>query len=918
MAQQRRCAAIRRAAIVYGAIQLRDERSRQTSSHPPPCTAAVAGATESVTRVGYGRGPVRLGSMQGLEQTRERCLDAGELADFVHGALSPREAAAIERHVARCAACRSLLSLVARSDSRAPLAWAASLSSLGAMPRAPDAAPDALFEGTRVGRYVLRDRLGAGAMGVVFTAHDPELEREIAIKLLRGDLADDAPRLPLTARMLHEAQAMARLAHPNVVAVHDVGWFGDHIFIAMELVQGETLAQWLAGARRSLADVLAMFIAAGNGLAAAHAAGLVHRDFKPENVLVGRDGRVRVTDFGLADRTASPGAPDATMEPRDRPGQLAGTPFYMAPEQLAGEPVDARTDQFGFCVAIYAALTGKHPLRRDGASRDRPPRDRLPAWLWRALRRGLAADRAQRYPAMDDLLVRLARGSRRQRRIAVAGLAAAVAACMALAAVRLGARDPGAGDAAAPAGPRCEGAERLLAGVWDPARARAVEGVFRASGRPAAAADFAAASLLLDQYANRWIAMRTEECERARRDGGTADAVGGKRIDCLDARRGELGLLTDRLAVADDRMIDGAVVAVRALGSLGVCADSDALLRPGRPEVAPRPAEVAAVDGDGRTSYFTTDAEGVVWQVRPGGDGAIADRARVIDGAVGSPVIVLDADRHLQLLVRRVERTLWHAWQGPDGTWRVELLTEGVTDDPAVVIAAGRLVYFVRRADGWLWRYWQTASAPGGWTAVRVAAAVAGRPGAASDVAGELYSFVRKADGSLWSARHPGPGAAPDRWTKLTEPVAGDPIAVRDALGKLTYYVRRADGSLLAGYQHAAGVPIWHGVVLMDSAAGDPAIAFDSDGRQVCLIRTPGGDLWSAIQDTPGTGPWHETILAHAIASDPSVVLGGDRRLAYLVRAADGTLVEGRQDAPRSVAWHTRTRAEAAAPLPPR
>jgi hypothetical protein len=757
-------------------------------------------------------------------------------------------------------------------------------------------------------------------MGVVFTAHDPELEREIAIKLLRSDLGDDAPRLPLTARMLHEAQAMARLAHPNVVAVHDVGWFGDHIFIAMELVQGETLAQWLAAARRSLADVLAMFVAAGTGLAAAHAAGLVHRDFKPENVLVGRDGRVRVTDFGLADLAAPPGAAAAAAAPRERSGWLAGTPFYMAPEQLAGEPVDARTDQFGFCVAIYAALTGRHPLRRDGASADRPPRDRLPAWLWRTLGRGLAADRAQRYPSMDDLLARLARGPRRQRRIALAGTAAAVVACsLALGAVRLGA--PGAGtaaDAAAPAGPRCEGAERLLAGVWDPPRARAVEGVFRASRRPDAAAAFTAASLLLDQYVNQWIAMRTEACERARRDRRAADAAAGLRIDCLDARRGELGVLTDRLAVADDPLIEGAVVAVRALGPLGVCADDDALLRPGRPEVAPRPAEVAAVDGDGRTSYFTTDAERVVWQVRPRGDGAGAERARVIDDTVGRPVIVLDADRHLQLFVRRVERMLWHAWQGPDGTWQGERLTEGVTDDPAVAIAGGRLVYFVRRADGWLWRYWQTASAPGGWTAVQVTAAVAGRPGAASDVTGELYSFVRKADGSLWSARHRGPDAAPDRPGKLTEPVAGDPVAVRDALGKLTYYVRRADGALLTGYQQAAGHPIWHRVVLTDAAAGDPAIAFDPDGKQVCLIRTPGGDLWAAIQDTPGTGPWHETILAHAVARDPSVVLGGDRRLAYFVRAADGTLVEGRQDAPRAAAWQMRTLDEAIARPPPR
>ena len=852
--------------------------------------------------------------MAGIEQTRERCLDAGELADFVHGALQPREAAAIERHVARCAACRTLLSLVARSDSRAPLAWAASLSSLGAMSSAPDAADVALVEGTRVGRYVLRERLGAGAMGVVFTAHDPELQREIAIKLLRSDLGDAAPRLPLTARLLREAQAMARLAHPNVVAVHDVGWFGDHIFIAMELVQGETLAQWLAAARRALGEVLAMFVAAGTGLAAAHAAGLVHRDFKPENVLVGRDGRVRVTDFGLADLAdpatapAPPGAATDTAAPRGRLGWLAGTPFYMAPEQLAGEPVDARSDQFGFCVALYAAVTGKHPLRQDGASSERPPRDRMPAWLWRTLRRGLAADRAQRYPAMDELLARLARGPRRRHRIALAGAAAAlVTAGAALAAVRLaGTPDVSAPDGtAAAAGPRCEGAARLLAGAWDPQRARAIEAAFHAAAGPAAAVEFAAASLLLDQYANRWIAMRTAACDRARGDLRAVDVVEDLRIDCLDARRSELGALTDRLAAGDRSVLDSAVIAVRGLGSLAACADDDALLRPGRPEVAPRPAEVAVVDASGRTSYFTTDDQ-VLWQVRLRGDGAAADRAQVIDGAVGRPEIAVDADRRLQLFVRRVEGRLWHAWQGPDGAWQFEQLVDRVTDDPAVVLAGDRLVFFVRRADGWLWRYWQTAPGSDGWTATRVAEAVAGRPGAASDIAGELYSFVRKADGSLWTAHHPGPAAAPDRSAKLLESIAGDPVAVRDALDKLTYFVRTADGALVTGYQHAAGMDVWHRVVLVEGAAGDPALAFDADGKQVCLTRTSAGDLWMGVQDSPATGPWHDAILAHGIAHDPSVVLGADRRLAYFVRAADGALREGRQDAPLAAAWHER------------
>ncbi|HEX3766321.1 MAG TPA: protein kinase [Kofleriaceae bacterium] len=840
--------------------------------------------------------------MELRDRTREGCLDPSELADYVHGALSPREAAALERHVASCAACRTLLSLVARSDSHAPLAWAASVSSLGSLPAPPGTTPVALVEGTRVGRYVLRERLGAGAMGVVFTAHDPELEREIAVKLLRSEVDPDAPRLPLTAQLLREAQAMAQLAHPNVVAVHDVGWFGDHIFIAMELVQGQTLAQWLAAAPRSIAEVLAMFIAAGSGLAAAHAAGLVHRDFKPENVLVGRDGRVRVTDFGLADRAAPPGALAAGQE-RGRAAVLAGTPFYMAPEQLSGEPVDARTDQFGFCVAIYAALTGKHPLRRAGARGDRPPRDRLPAWLWRTLRRGLALDRAQRYPSMDELLARLSRGRRRGIQIGAA-IAVVVGCGCALVAARFGDLAPAGdrGEAAADSGPRCRGAERLLAGIWDVPRAGAIERAFRARGRPDAGATFTTTSLLLDQYANQWIAMRTDACERARRIGRSPDPAAELRIDCLDARRSELRELIDRLAAADDGLVEGAVVAVRALGPLGVCADDEALLLPARRDVAPRRAEVAAVDGSGRVSYFTTDTDGGLWQVQPRDDGGAADRSRIDDGAVASPVVVVDDDRRLEVVFRRVESTLWHAWREPGGAWRTELIASGVTDDPAVVVVAHRLVAFARRNDGWLWRYWQAA--PGEWTAMRITDAVAGTPAAASDIAGELYSFVRKADGSLWLARHPGPGAPPDRPVKLLEPIAGDPVAVRDAIDKLTYYVRQPDGSLVTGYQHDAGNPVWHHVVLTRSAAGVPALAFDPDGRQVCLSRTPGGTLWAAIQDGAGVGPWHDIILDEAVAADPSLVLRGDGRLAYFVRAPDGRLVEGRQDAPRAFAWH--------------
>ena len=291
--------------------------------------------------------------------------------------------------------------------------------------------PPALDTGARIGRYVIIERVGSGAMGVVYGAYDPELDRKIALKLLKGsELAqEDGAR----ARLLREAKAMARLAHPNVIAVHDVGIFNGQVFLAMEFLGGGTLNSWLGAGRRHWREVLDVFVGAGRGLSAAHAAGLVHRDFKPDNVLLDKDGRPRVVDFGLARDAASAaqdeGNPDAItagelaastthLGTLTRTGTLMGTPAYMAPEQIAGDPIDERTDQFSFCVALYEALYGERPFRGDSLLRllhnvseghlEPMPEDReLPAWIRRAVLRGLKADPAQRWPSMAALIAAL-------------------------------------------------------------------------------------------------------------------------------------------------------------------------------------------------------------------------------------------------------------------------------------------------------------------------------------------------------------------------------------------------------------------------------------------------------------------------------------------------------------------------------
>jgi hypothetical protein len=318
----------------------------------------------------------------------------------------------------------------------------------GVGPGSPPACPE------RVGRYQIGDRLGAGAMGVVYRAHDPDLGRDVAIKLVRSTAS------PSNLRLLREAQAMARLHHPNVVPIFDVGQAGDAMFVAMPLIEGGTLKRWLRGGPRSFDDVLDRFVAAGRGLAAAHAAGLVHRDFKPDNVLLGAGGEIHVADFGLARLSLSIDAPCAPLsidEPvpeasagclaadqLTRTGAVLGTPAYMAPEQLSGRPIDARADQFSFCVALWEGVYGQRPFPDPPddagpmwrarlaaiAAGPPPPRRDRPAWLAPLLARGLARDPDHRWPTLQALLDAIAarRRSRRWPRwLAIAGALVLVA-----------------------------------------------------------------------------------------------------------------------------------------------------------------------------------------------------------------------------------------------------------------------------------------------------------------------------------------------------------------------------------------------------------------------------------------------------------------------------------------------------------
>jgi tetratricopeptide (TPR) repeat protein len=425
-------------------------------------------------------------------------------------------------------------------------------------------------------------------MGEVYKAYDPDLARNVALKLLRADPRNPDHRQRLRARLWREAQTLARLAQPNVIAVHDVGTHEDSVFVAMELVDGTTLTRVLAEEAPPLPRIVELFIAAARGLAAAHDVSIIHRDFKPDNVIVGCDGRVRVLDFGLAravrgelgdagDLAAgSAGSPGSADRHAAESQLVVGTPAYMAPEQRDGSDLDERADQFSFCVAVYEAVFGRRPDPEVIAVPGRTPAGiRVPGRLRAALLRGLAHDPAARHRSMHALIGELAAHSGR-RRIAAGAAAGAVA----IAALAIGATR-----AADPATP-CDGLAARLAGVWDAARRSAVGDALRRQGDPTAAAT---AVRLLDGYTSSWLAMHTASCRATHVLGEQSAELLDLRTQCLDRRLAEVRYLIDLLLDADRDTAARAVAGVHALAPLDDCANTVALRDP----MAPRDPALA-------------------------------------------------------------------------------------------------------------------------------------------------------------------------------------------------------------------------------------------------------------------------------------------------------------------------------------
>ncbi|MDY7232975.1 serine/threonine-protein kinase [Hyalangium rubrum] len=435
----------------------------------------------------------------------------------------------------------------------------------------------------RLERFVLLEELGVGGMGMVFAAFDERLDRKVAIKVVRPQRRDGEG--VAQERLLREAQALARLSHPNVVAVYEAGVLPDgDVFIAMEFVKGGSLRQWQRAPGRSWREILSAYVAAGTGLSAAHQAGIVHRDFKPDNVLVAGDGRVRVLDFGLALATAPAreevaGAAVALAGAGAGAGSagVSGTPGYMAPEQFSGGALDARTDQFSFCVSLYEALYGERPFadfafaRAAGepgeAQRRARPAELHARWLWETIDRGLSPRPEERFPTMEALLEALTRdhGRSRRRLVAVGAITLLVAGTSAASLYLQDLR------------PRCETSAAELAGVWDEAARQRVRTALLDTRFSYAADAWRAVEARLDQYAERWLAASQDACEATHVRHVQSPELLDRRMECLSARKRSLAAATEVFTTHPARSAERSGAILDGLGDLGVCADSGVL-----------------------------------------------------------------------------------------------------------------------------------------------------------------------------------------------------------------------------------------------------------------------------------------------------------------------------------------------------
>ncbi|MBA3454387.1 MAG: serine/threonine protein kinase [Deltaproteobacteria bacterium] len=556
------------------------------------------------------------------------CPDETEIAEFVSRALAVGAAAQIESHIGDCDDCRNLVFALASSGTD----------------------PGAAMEIERVGRFEVIGVIGQGAMGIVYRARDPELDRLVAVKIRRGAHLLDVEG---EDRLRREAQALARLTHPNVVAVYETGRHDRSAYVAMEYVDGVTLDAWLSTPRKQR-TILELFAAAGRGLAAAHAVGLVHRDFKPHNVFVSAAGTPKVGDFGLVRVERSGG--DVSTDARGSElamtlslaGSLIGTPAYMAPEQLRGETATEASDQFSFCVTLYEALYGARPFT--GGSLEElhaamhaelviPSSPRVPASIRRVLERGLHADPRRRFPSMPSLLGKLT------KRSSVAGWIAAGVALGAIATV-------GATTLTASKTDPCSVADERARLVFGAERTQAIRSAFDATKARNAGATALTVGRLISAYGTRWETASTASC-RATSQGKQSEVVGDRQRACLQRRLDQLDQLGGVLArVTEPAAVERAAAAVQGLPDADACTRIDATLGDREPPPADKLAtirelesRVERISGLQKTGQFVAagkEIDPLVLQIRGVGYSPLLARALIVQAHVYSAISRFD------------------------------------------------------------------------------------------------------------------------------------------------------------------------------------------------------------------------------------------------------------------------------------
>jgi tetratricopeptide (TPR) repeat protein len=567
---------------------------------------------------------------------------------------------------------------------------------------ADEAAASSLGAGDEVGRYVLLRPLAHGGMGIVYLAFDPELDRNIALKLLLPGRLD---RPNERDALIGEARALAKLSHPNVIQVYDVGVWGEQVWVALEYLAGATLVEWGRARERTWGETLDSLIAAGRGIAAAHLAGIVHCDIKPTNIVVGEDEVPRVLDFGLA-RGVAPEAiesnPRATSSGERGRARVVGTLGYIAPEQFLGDPPDARSDQFGFCVTAWEALLGTRPFagrtrgeyERNVLAGTSPTaaRTRVPRRVLDVLRRGLSRGPSARFHDMHELLAELERA--RTPLVRRPWVLAVAAGSIAIVGVGLRAqRDDGAA--------RCNHGAEQIASSWNDTRREAAKNAFLATGEPYARPAWAGVDATVGGWTDAWQRTYDEVCTATHVRHEQPEAALERAMACLRERRGELDALVALFEVADGDVVEHAPAAARSLRAPDECRAAVREGGEGLDEAARAHAE----------SLVARLAEVRAWILAHRLDDAFAAATAIADEAEAAHLPALDAeasvlasravarDGRAAPAIAYLERAVWAAETAGDDLTRADALGELVYVAGHLGNQAVQAHWYARTAD---------------------------------------------------------------------------------------------------------------------------------------------------------------------------------------------------------------------------